>query len=423
MKLSLCLIVKPTFEEAELLDRALESVVKYVDEICLTITSKKENSGGFIEKIAEKYNAKVSYFEWINDFAAARNYNFKQATGDYIFWIDSDDVVKGAENLKSVVKKMVKEKIDAVVMNYLYDFNENGLCTVKHLKTRIVKNDGCVEWQGEIHEDFKTNREITSYFCPDIEILHLTNPERADKAAERNLIIARKYRQNHPDNPRSYWLVATALLALRRYDEALKNYQQFFKMSGSDEEKYLCLINVSGIYKDLQDFNKALEVLGLAITIRPWYPDAYLRMGEIYFMLGKLRHAEDLLLTGLRKPIPDKEIIVYNPRDYDYNPLQILSKVYFQMNKPREAKMCLEKCYQLMPNEKDKQILDLLDKEIKKIEIVEKVYRKALKCKSKEKIKKLLDKVPNDLKAHPSICHLRNVHFIKTESSGKDIVY
>jgi glycosyltransferase involved in cell wall biosynthesis len=41
--------------------------------------------------IAQQYGAKVSHFEWCNDFAAARNYSASLATGDWILTLDADE--------------------------------------------------------------------------------------------------------------------------------------------------------------------------------------------------------------------------------------------------------------------------------------------------------------------------------------------
>ena len=162
MKISLCMIVKASDDEAKLLDRCISSVSGVFDEINITITGENKRC----EQVARKHSAKVSHFKWINDFAKARNYNFKQATGEYIMWLDADDVVKGAKNIRKVVEKMNEDKVDCGIMNYLYDFDEYGRCTVKHLKTRIVKK-GCVEWVGRLHEDFRELRMIEARLIED----------------------------------------------------------------------------------------------------------------------------------------------------------------------------------------------------------------------------------------------------------------
>jgi glycosyltransferase involved in cell wall biosynthesis len=142
MKLSLSMIVKASDDEALLLNRCLRSVSSFVDEINITITGEND----MCERICKQYGANVSHFTWVNDFSKARNFNFSQATGDFILWLDADDILRGGEKLKETVEEMEKNHIDTVIFPYLYDFDSNGLCTVRHLKTRIVKNDGCVTW-------------------------------------------------------------------------------------------------------------------------------------------------------------------------------------------------------------------------------------------------------------------------------------
>ena len=55
------------------------------------------------KEIAREFGAQVFEFPWIDDFAAARNEALSHATGDYVFWLDADDVVEPAEREVSVV--------------------------------------------------------------------------------------------------------------------------------------------------------------------------------------------------------------------------------------------------------------------------------------------------------------------------------
>jgi glycosyltransferase involved in cell wall biosynthesis len=134
--ISLCIIIKPDKNEAGLLDRCLRYIASFVDEICITQAGEKPNKE--VSKVINDYNGKESFFKWENDFAKARNFNFAQAKGDWIIWCDTDDIFKGAENLKDVLKTMEEKVIDIGVMNYLYHFNENKMCDTKHLKSRII---------------------------------------------------------------------------------------------------------------------------------------------------------------------------------------------------------------------------------------------------------------------------------------------
>jgi len=413
MKLSLCLIVKPTKKESKLLDRCLSYVSDYVDEICITQAGNKPIKE--VSDIIKKYNGKESFFKWVNDFSKARNYNFSQATGDYIFWLDADDVVKGAKNLKNVIKVMQDSKIDTGVMNYLYHFDEYKRCTTKHIKTRIVKNDGCVKWVGIIHEDFEETRMLEAYFIKDIEVLHLTDDERIGESAERNLEIAKKAYKKNPDDPRSHWLMANAYTMMR--DGKAENFWlSFIDLSKSDEEKFLA-------YLYLADLIKSTDYALQALLLRPTYPNAYHRISEILYFHGKKELARDFIEIGLNMPIPDKTIIAYNPMEYDYHPLMLLMRIYVETGKFEKAVKIVDTLLNIYPNDENlRQKKLIIKKELGEILEVDKYIKEAEKLKG-SKLDKYLNNLPEEIKTHPKVCYLRNINFIKKKSTGKDLVY
>ena len=84
--ISLCMIVR---DEHEVLARCLSSVCDAVDEIVIVDTGSQDDT----RDIALRYTDKVYEFKWQDDFAAARNYAFDMAHGDYLMWLDADDVI------------------------------------------------------------------------------------------------------------------------------------------------------------------------------------------------------------------------------------------------------------------------------------------------------------------------------------------
>jgi len=417
--ISLAMIIKPTDDEAELLDRCLSTVADHVDEICITITGENEKA----EEVCEKYDAKVSHFEWQDDFAAARNYSFEQCSGDYILWLDADDVVKEAENIPTAVDKMKEEGADVGVCDYLYDFDEEDYCTVKHRKGRIIKNDGCIKWAGEIHESLQEQRTIDAFYIRGVEILHRSPNERRDAAKERNIRISQKALEDDPDDPRNYWNLAKSYFTNNDFRDALNAYQNFVKLTGSEAEKYLALHRMAECALSLDDEDPTEYELK-AMKLKPSFPDTYLGLGEIYAREGEWEKAKEFLVMGLGKDVPKDEYIVWNPRDYDYSPLMLLAECYFRLNKLKEAKKVLEQCLKIYPGkEAIEERIDVLKEEIERLDKVDEIVEKFKEADSKEAKKKILDSAPTDIKSHPKLTHLRNTHFIKEESSGKDIAY
>lgn len=415
--LDLAIIVKPTDDEAKLLDRCLTGLAKDVDNIYITITGENKAC----QKVAKKWGANISRFDWTQDFAAARNFSFSQCQGDYIFWCDADDIVNNSQGLKDLVKQMDEKKIDAAVMNYLYDFDDQKRCTVKHLKTRIVKNDGCVKWVGEVHEDFAETRQISSYFCEDIEIAHLTDGKRAGEAAKRNTEIAKKTLKEKPDDPRSYWLMGNAMMGEGKTDQAKPYFSKFLELSSSNQEKYLAYLALA----DLEAIpSEAINYILQALNLFPSWPLAYLRAGYRNMDLKRWQAAIDFIMLGLQMPDHYKtEMIVYNPREYDYIPLMNLTHCYKENGQIVEAAKTIGALGNLLPQDKHiKTVSEAINAELHELNAADSAIAKAEKIKDKEELKIFLDDLPEKLKQHPKICLFRNLHFVKETSSGRDLV-
>lgn len=436
------MIVAPTDREAELLDRCLsgkvtsyaypaqreidltgvESIVGNVDAIFITITGDNKQC----EEVAKKYGANISHYSWDKNFANARNFNFSQvpAEYDYILWVDADDVVKGAHLIREVAARAQIEVADLVIMNYNYGFDDEGNCNVRHLKTRLVRNDNGVKWVGEIHEDFAPLRQVTTHLNKEIEIIHLTDPKRVEVAAMRNQVIAEEAAKNNPKDPRVYWNLANTYLWNNKLNEAGKIYLQFLEISKSEEERFMTWCNLSSVYTRLGKNDYATEAALEALNLRPWYPDPYFVLGEICFNSGRFRAAQEYIEDGLKKEPPVLESIVWNPMDYTYNPRLLLGKVYFSINKPRDAIKQFKECLKIRPKSSAlKNAIDAAEKELVKFDAVDAIYKKAMKSSNIEDIKKMIQDVPANMKYYPPLVHLRNTYLVKTKSSGKDVVF
>ncbi len=86
MTISLCMIVK---DEREVLARCLGSVKNCVDEIVIVDTGSTDDT----KKIARGFTDSLFDYAWNDDFASARNFAFSKGTGDYLMWLDADDVL------------------------------------------------------------------------------------------------------------------------------------------------------------------------------------------------------------------------------------------------------------------------------------------------------------------------------------------
>src|SRR3990172_5192042 len=96
MKLTVLVIAR---NEASVIGRCLDSLLYQPvydewpaqkrtlwDELIVVDTGSPRHT----PQIAKVRGAKIAKFDWINDYAAARNFAESLATGDYILWIDAE---------------------------------------------------------------------------------------------------------------------------------------------------------------------------------------------------------------------------------------------------------------------------------------------------------------------------------------------
>ena len=144
--ISLCMIVR---NEEKVLARCLESVRGCVDEIVIVDTGSSDAT----KEIAARYTDRIYDFEWIDDFSAARNYAFEQATGDYLLWLDADDVLLPAD--AAALRRYKDEQLagcDVVMLRYNTAFDELGRPTFFFYRERLIRRTLPHRWVGRVHE-------------------------------------------------------------------------------------------------------------------------------------------------------------------------------------------------------------------------------------------------------------------------------
>lgn len=180
MTVSLCMIVR---DEEAVLAECLESVTGLFDEVVIVDTGSRDNT----RKIAKAHGARVYDFAWCDDFSAARNVSFAHATGDFLFWLDADDVLTEENREKFLrMKAELSPTTDVILMRYETGFDEDGKAIFTFLRERLIRRTLPHTWCGAVHEilSYEGREEIR-----DIAVTH-----RSKKAVytDRNLRIYRR---------------------------------------------------------------------------------------------------------------------------------------------------------------------------------------------------------------------------------------
>lgn len=114
-------LILPIYNVAHYLRRCIDSILneKFGDyEIILVDDGSTDESLNICNQYAGQYE-KIKVVHKINGgLSSARNAGLSEATGKYIFWIDSDDWIE-PDSLKKLYDSTKKEPVDIVKFNYI----------------------------------------------------------------------------------------------------------------------------------------------------------------------------------------------------------------------------------------------------------------------------------------------------------------
>jgi tetratricopeptide (TPR) repeat protein len=146
-RISLCMIVK---DEEGMLGRCLGAVVDHVDEVIVVDTGSTDRT----VEIAEAFGARVLHHAWTGDFAAARNVSLDAATGDWVLYLDADEVLVDGDGprLRALAGHTWREAIYLVETNHTGEL-EDGTA-VMHNALRLFRRRPEYRFEGRLHEQF-----------------------------------------------------------------------------------------------------------------------------------------------------------------------------------------------------------------------------------------------------------------------------
>ncbi|MGK7922121.1 MAG: glycosyltransferase [Trichodesmium sp.] len=324
MNLTFCIIVK---NEEKNLPRCLASVKNVVDEIVVLDTGSTDRT----TEIAKEFGAKVHYFEWCNDFAAARNESLKYVTGDWILVLDADEYLspKIARHIREAIKNesyilinLLREEIGATQSPYSLvsrlfrnhpeiKFSRPYHAIVDDSITEILAKES--HWQiaslpeiavlhegyqkGEITsknklerakaamESFFNNHPNDAYVCSKLGALYIEIDER-EKGME---LLLRSLQDPEVDKTILYELHYHLGIAYRQKQEnkmAKSHYQIATELNILPKIKLGAYNNLGSILKEEGNLQEAKINYEIALQIDPNFAVAHYNRGMVLKEMG-----------------------------------------------------------------------------------------------------------------------------------------
>ncbi len=251
VKISQCMIVK---NEENNIRRALTWCRDIADEQIVVDTGSQDAT----VEIARELGAKVYHFDWIDDFAAAKNYAIKKAKGDWIVFLDADEYLRpedvkrlafrldslGLATCHGLVASWIQVDGSEDVLEEGQEKGKDRLKWQKSMKAdgtvgmalsgtqiRIFRNLPGLRYRGRIHEKlfFEKGELLCEDASRELAIYHTgyTPAElEGKKKVERNIALVKKELEDHPRDYKLMSYLGDSYFQQKKQEEAAIWYEQ-----------------------------------------------------------------------------------------------------------------------------------------------------------------------------------------------------
>lgn len=319
-KISLAMIVK---DEEENLGPCLDSIASQVDEIIIVDTGSTDRT----REVAVRYGASVFQFDARNhpeaffldneetgkligapppysnevalcNFGAARSESFDRATGDYILWVDADDVVEGGRHLREIVADLDTKNGGLGFLAYDYARDHLGRVFYRQWRERIIKR-GTARWVNAVHEVLLPSQPLMPVRYEQMFMSHRRKADRKSIPNRNYKILLHDLKSQHTVNPQAqidprhlFYLGQEA-----RFIEPVKAvgfYEEYLKLSGWPEERsaahsalgQLSEMGMVGI-PEAEAYQRANRDYAVAAAEMPDNPDGLFGLARIAYLRGR----------------------------------------------------------------------------------------------------------------------------------------
>lgn len=234
VRLSLCMIVR---NNETTIRPCLESIRRYVDEMIVVDTGSTDNT----PDICRELGARVYFFEWCDDFSAARNESLRHACGDWLFWMDSDDTIPAdcGRQLRQLADGPHQDHILGYVMQvHCPGADRHDITVVDHIK--LFRNRQDLRFEFRLHEQIlpAIRRAGGDVEFTDIHVVHSgadCSPRTREKKLLRDLRILGGELSRYPNHPFVLFNLGMTYSDVEQHAEAVTYLKKCISVSIPEE--------------------------------------------------------------------------------------------------------------------------------------------------------------------------------------------
>lgn len=349
---SVCMIVK---NEEHQIGNCLKSIRPFVAEICVVDTGSIDSTPDIVRPLVDKFETFTGCNGpdgRIENFSMARQRAFNMATKEWAMWVDGDDEVVGAENLRSIVESHEAARGGAprlIMFPYEYSHDQHGNVTCLHWRERLVAPASKFEWIGPVHEVLVPKQAGTVTVQTDsVRIVHRRDVTKKPMEQNRNLrILKANYEKVGESDVRQLYYLGLEYGNSGDLGMSIRFHKRYVELSGWEDERFLACIKIAEHYQAMRDFYSAVEWGLKAMTIREGWAEAYFSLAKSYYLMAwngtqdERRNWERCVYfarRGLAEPV-SQTVLFINPLERTYDIHRFLN---YALNKIGDVRGALE---------------------------------------------------------------------------------
>ncbi|TYP75739.1 glycosyltransferase [Paenibacillus methanolicus] len=282
--IALCMIVK---NEEKHLAKCLTSVQGLVDEIIVVDTGSTDAT----VNIAKQCQASVYHFEWVNSFAAARNYALEQAKSDYILVLDADEYLEQAD-----LRRDLQSGQDYYSMKIKNIVGTGS--TFTHTAVRLFRNMPRLRFENRLHEHLNINAEQNAGLKGGMATTVIQHVGYSDETMTEKDKIDRNLKLillDVKENPSGYNLfnAGKAHVSAGDFAGAIPYFQKSYPLSTNRVYLPELLTKLGLCLYELGRCDEAARVLEDGVNCFPRESDLRYMQGKNFLRMGYLKDAEE----------------------------------------------------------------------------------------------------------------------------------
>ena len=300
--ISLCMIVR---DNETTIEAAILSAKPWVDEIIVVDTGSKDQT----PEICRRLGAQVHFMTWPDSFSAARNESLRYATGDWIFWMDSDDSFPADQGarMRALVDSDPPPEVLGFNMKvhcpYASEDGDVGVTAVDHCK--LFRNRPDLRFEFRIHEQIlpSIDRAGGVVVSTDIYVIHSgaeRSPAGLRRKLHRDVRLLKLENRERPDHPFALFNIGMTMVDCGRYRLGTRALWHCISVSGgvgSHVRKAYALL--AGAFMAISRADEALAACQEGLSRFPDDPELLFRSGVALHALRRLSESERAYLDAL----------------------------------------------------------------------------------------------------------------------------